>query len=178
MAEKRLFAAVEIPEKQKKELFEKYSKLLNAENFKIVRPESLHLTLLFLGNVSIEKIPGLEEKLSRISAKKFRLKIQGCGFFGKNILWLGIAEGKKELEGLAGKASNAAGFFGENFQAHLTIARNKAASSLEFAKAVRELQEAGLSAEFSANSFSLFESRLSEKGPKHSLLRSFALSEN
>lgn len=176
MQEKRLFAAVEIPEKQRKELFKKYSKILDSEKFKLVKPESLHLTLMFFGNVSVEKIPMLEEKLSRVSAGKFKLKIEDAGFFGKNVLWIGVSEGMQELEELAGQARKAVGFFGEEFQAHLTIARNRNASSLEFAQAFRRIQEAKLSAGFSVDSFKLLESKLLPQGPRHSVLKSFALS--
>lgn len=174
--EKRLFVAVEIPEKQKKELFEKYSLLLDTENFKIVKPESMHLTLMFLGNIKEEEISKLEERLSKVSAKKFKLKIEGAGFFGKNILWLGISKGKQELEGLSAKARREIGFFGEEFAPHLTIARNKTASSAEFAQAFRKIQDTKITAEFFVDGFKLLESTLSSKGPKHSVLKEFALS--
>ena len=174
--EKRLFVAVEIPEKQKQELFDKYSRILDSEKFRIVKPESMHLTLMFLGNIAEEKIAGLEENLSKVSAKKFMLKIEGAGFFGKNVLWLGISKGKQEIEGLAANARSAIGFFGEEFKPHLTIARNKSASSAEFAQAFRKIQDAKITAEFFVDGFKLLESRLLPQGPRHSVLKEFALS--
>lgn len=174
--EKRLFVAVEIPERQRKELFEKYSKILDSEKFNIVKPKNLHLTLMFLGNIKEEEIPRLEEKFSKVSAKKFRLKIEGAGFFGKNIQWLGISKGKREIEKLAANARSEIGFFGEEFKPHLTIARNKNASSSEFAQAVKKIQESKLSVEFSVDSFKLLESVLLPQGPKHSALKEFRLS--
>ena len=99
MGIKRLFVAVSLPSSLKEALFQKYCKLLGSESFKLVEKQNLHLTLKFLGNFPEEKIPELCKALEKVSAvKKFSAGLSGFGSFGKNILWIGVSKGSKEMQ--------------------------------------------------------------------------------
>jgi len=177
MSVKRLFVAVNLPSSLKEALFQKYCGLLSAESFKLVEKENLHLTLKFLGNLPVEKIPELCRTLSAISSeKKLTASLEGFGSFGKNILWIGISKGSEEMQGLSNKINNSLGTEFEEFSPHLTIARNKHASNLEFHKVLEALQKIKVSESFEVKSVDLMESALGEKGPKYSVIRSFELS--
>lgn len=177
MSVKRLFVAVNLPQELKEVLFKKYCKILDSESFKLVEKENLHLTLKFLGNLPSEKIPELCKALEKVcSEKKFSAGLDGFGSFGKNILWIRVSKGSKELQALSNKVNNCFGTELEEFSPHLTIARNKQASSAEFRKALEALKQIIISESFEVKSIDLMESVLEQKGPKYSVIRSFRLS--
>ena len=99
-----------------------------------VRPEGIHLTLKFLGNVSNDAIPTIESGMQRVveGICPFTVRVQGAGCFPSTrrprVLWLGL---QGELEPLLTAQSRledsleALGVERENrrFQPHLTLGR-------------------------------------------------------
>jgi 2'-5' RNA ligase len=71
-----------------------------------VKPEAMHLTLKFLGNISDEEAGAITALLERIAAgrRPFPLKLKGTGTFppggraNARILWAGIAETPELME--------------------------------------------------------------------------------
>ena len=132
----RSFIAVELPEEVKSGLREIQNELKSAGHqfIKWVAPESVHLTLKFLGNISPQKvaeITGVIEKASR-GFSSFHLKIGGLGAFPNlnrpRVLWLGISGDVDKLATLQGHVDAglvALGFAKETrpFAPHLTLAR-------------------------------------------------------
>lgn len=98
------------------------------------RPGNWHLTLKFLGEVSTEKLPLLDEFMKNLDFKKFNLKGSGVGFFGSKgeyrVVWLGLKEDTDKMAALASKIDKGLevlGFEREKrpFKGHLTLARIK-----------------------------------------------------
>ncbi len=101
---------------------------------KWVRPENLHITLKFLGNIKNVQIPLIEACLKQIMAGQAPIKttVTGIGFFPSRekarVLWVGFDDADRLLASLAGnidKTLNGLGFPMENkeFLAHATLAR-------------------------------------------------------
>jgi 2'-5' RNA ligase len=73
------------------------------KNLRAVRPETVHLTLKFLGNVPSEQISGLLEALRPVAGAHtpFALNLSGAGLFPSakkaRVLWLGIGGDMRAL---------------------------------------------------------------------------------
>ncbi|MBU1930371.1 RNA 2',3'-cyclic phosphodiesterase [Candidatus Micrarchaeota archaeon] len=98
---KRLFIAVLIPAVIQKKIQETIFPIVVPfkEELKIVARENLHFTVRFLGGWPEEKIPELVETLKPLSREKvFEIQLEKAGFFKNRVLWLGIQQGKIELQ--------------------------------------------------------------------------------
>src|SRR3979409_1993077 len=102
-----------------------------------VRPESLHITLKFIGEQSPEQVDAVAERLRRIEASGFEIGIGGYGFFptakAPRVFWIGIHTGPQlaELAGSIDMATAELGIprEGRPFSPHLTLARAGAGRS-------------------------------------------------
>src|SRR4030088_1134622 len=60
-----------------------------------VRPESLHVTLKFIGNKSAEQVEEINQALTRIPAGVTEISFRGYGFFptarAARVFWVGVA---------------------------------------------------------------------------------------
>lgn len=149
------------------------------------RPESIHLTLKFLGEID----PGRVEEISRVlegaakSHPRFIVSAGGVGGFptlkAPRVVWVGI-DGGPELKGLQTDIDGRLGDIGferdgREFTPHLTLCRIK---SMADSRALGGLAS-GLKAEkmldFEAGSFILFESRLNPRGAVYTALKTFTL---
>lgn len=134
----RLFVACELPD-EAREALAAVQRLLQergADGVRWVRPEGIHLTLKFLGEVPARRLEAIERVLSRAVREPFRFSVQlgKLGSFGGStglrVVWVSL-EG--EVEGLARLAARVdaalepLGFPRERrpFAAHLTLARVK-----------------------------------------------------
>uniref|UniRef100_E6QHE9 2',5' RNA ligase n=1 Tax=mine drainage metagenome TaxID=410659 RepID=E6QHE9_9ZZZZ len=115
------------PDESVRAHLEEVAKLLHREcGGKKTRGESIHLTLVFLGEV--EKIDPLLEIASKLSANAFEIKVNRTGYWKHNrIAWAGMAE-CPELAVLVASlqaALSSAGFeFDErNHFPHVTLVR-------------------------------------------------------
>ncbi|MCE5333850.1 MAG: RNA 2',3'-cyclic phosphodiesterase, partial [Desulfobacteraceae bacterium] len=99
-----------------------------------VRPESIHLTLKFLGNVAVELTEEMKPVLRRIGeeAIAFRIEPAGCGAFPNvkqpRVVWVGLGGVNKHLAALQKAVESAMipfGFAPEDrpFRPHLTLGR-------------------------------------------------------
>jgi 2'-5' RNA ligase len=78
----RLFVAVDIDDA----IRERISRFLEgvrgfAEEARWVRPESLHVTLKFIGEKSEEEVENIKRTMETIEADAFEMSIRGYGFF-------------------------------------------------------------------------------------------------
>ncbi len=126
----RLFIALSIPESVQLRLSSLYGGVPNA---RWVKPENLHLTLRFIGEVENGAADDLDAALSGIVAPVFDLCISGVGHFGKadaaRTLWAGI-ETNDALNQLQAKVESAVVRAGlpaaqRRFLPHITLARPK-----------------------------------------------------
>ncbi len=132
----RLFVACELPESAKDGLARVQSDLReqHAERLRWVRPEGIHLTLKFLGDVSPSRAKRVTDALAAAITERFTLNLRfdRVGSFGGRmrlrVVWVGLAGDVEELASLAEtveKALGPLGFPRENrpFAPHLTLAR-------------------------------------------------------
>ncbi len=149
-----------------------------------VRPEALHLTLRFFGEVPVEGVESLGAALAEALAglPAFALALRGCGVFPERgrprILWVGLASPPKalfELQSRAEACARALGFAPEKrrFEPHLTVARfrERERDPGSLLQAFRD-RDFGVSAVTEAI---LFESELSSSGARYRRLRVFPL---
>ena len=96
-----------------------------------VRPESLHITLKFIGEQKPEQAEAITRKLQAVKSGPFEISISGYGFFptvrAPRVFWIGIQAGP-ELVKLARDIDAAMAEFGipreeRAFSPHLTLAR-------------------------------------------------------
>ena len=108
-----------------------------ASEVRWVRPESLHITLKFIGEQSPEQVDAVAERLRRIEASGFEIGIGGYGFFptakAPRVFWIGIHAGP-HLAGLAETIDRAVAELGipvedHAYSPHLTLARGGRKSS-------------------------------------------------
>ncbi|MHB8875085.1 MAG: RNA 2',3'-cyclic phosphodiesterase [Myxococcaceae bacterium] len=133
----RTFIAIELEERLKARLEEALGRVRKlAPEARWVRPDSLHLTLAFLGEVADAAVPQLEAALARVAARHppLSLEARGSGTFGPldcpKVLWVGLSG---DLSALAALQKDVAGELSalghppdfERFEAHVTLARSK-----------------------------------------------------
>lgn len=139
----RSFIAVAIPEDIRNRIAEFQEGLKAAgADIRWVRPESLHVTLKFLGQVeegSLDPVFGvMRETLGDL--RRFHIGIRGTGMFPNarrpRILWVGVKAGGDVLADTASRLDHALsnlGFDREKrpFSAHLTIGRVRSPKNLK-----------------------------------------------
>jgi RNA 2',3'-cyclic 3'-phosphodiesterase len=161
-----------------------------------VRPESLHVTLKFIGERSGDESERIKRALETIAADRFEMNLRGYGFFpgarAPRVFWVGI-EADRELTSLAATVDENMARLDipkeeHAFSPHLTLARGVGGSgSPRWRKkdgpnrSFQRLQEklAALPApEFgtmTAREFFLYQSQLSPGGSKYTKLAGFGL---
>lgn len=129
----RAFVALDLPAAQRAELAAHLAECARrATGHRWVEPESLHLTLRFLGHLDPEALARVRAELAGVRGAPFRLALGQPGGFGPRaaprVVWIGVEEGVEECARLAAAvetACRAAGLDPEErpFRAHVTLAR-------------------------------------------------------
>jgi RNA 2',3'-cyclic 3'-phosphodiesterase len=132
----RLFVAIELPDQTRRALVAVIQDLQRdlQGSFRWSAPDSLHLTLKFLGDVERARVPALTKALweAAASASSHRLSLDGTGTFpgrgSPRVLWVGVGgevDALLALQGVVERALVAAGEAPEDrrFSPHLTLAR-------------------------------------------------------
>jgi len=137
MAGIRTFIAVNITPEIIEKMAMVQTALRNAETaVQWARPDGLHLTLQFLGEVSEAHVPLIGQQLAKVirTTKPFPITIAGVGAFPTmhhpRIVWAGVTEGAQALRALATKVEHAMrtlDFSPEEhpFTPHVTLGRVK-----------------------------------------------------
>lgn len=149
-------------------------------DLKLVKPQNIHITMRFLGNISPPMVDLIHEEMKKISFASFDVEIKGLGVFPKlkyaRVIWAGIRKGADELTNVFNQLEpllRGLGFKPDSkgFSAHLTIARVKTGRNK--AELIRRIQELA-DYEFGivrAECLRLKKSVLTPKGPIYSTLR-------
>ena len=131
----RLFVAIRVPAEVQRALAAEQRRQEDAgARLRWVRPESIHLTLVFLGNVAEERVPAIERAVQATAAEvaPFDLAVRGLGCFPPHgrprVLWAGLEGGLDALHALQqgiDRRLRRAGFTLEEraFRPHLTLGR-------------------------------------------------------
>jgi len=188
----RLFVALEIPSKVRQELASLIGDLRrttgqsSANRPKWVRPENLHLTLKFIGEVADEKVAAICSALVSVTqGKPMELEFRDIGFFPTErrprVLWAGI-EGSPRLQVLAADVESALERVGipreqRAFQPHLTLARFDP-PGLDIKLGAAIAQNAGrIFGSLRAHEFHLIESQLKSTGAEYTTVKTFPFAE-
>ncbi len=105
-------------------------------SLKWVRPDQLHLTVKFLGEMDDSRVAEIGEALTAIATNRapFAVRLKSVGCFGPRgsvrIIWVGVKDATGALQRLAADCDAAMASLGfpreeRPFSAHLTLARNK-----------------------------------------------------
>jgi 2'-5' RNA ligase len=179
----RLFLALEIATAMREALANIAANLKSeATGARWSKPESLHVTLKFLGQSDLQKVAQIGAALAKItSAQPVSLQFRGVGFFPDEtrprVMWCGI-EATPNLFDLATSIENSLASFGfepraSAFTPHLTVARLNSAHNLEkLVRAAAPLKsyDFGTARE---SEFHLFESVLKPSGSEYKKLITF-----
>ena len=161
-----------------------------------VSPESLHVTLKFIGEQKPERVAAITERLQLVKGKSAEIRFAGYGFFptakAPRVFWIGIQAGP-ELPELASSVDSALAELQipreeRPFSPHLTLARGGGGSgspkwrkgdgpNSTFAELQKRLAAMG-EIDFgtmTAREFFLYQSQLSPGGSKYSKLHGFPL---
>ena len=161
-----------------------------------VRPESLHITLKFIGEQPAERVEAITARLQRVDCSAFEIRSAGYGFFptakAPRVFWIGINGGSQlaELAGAIDAATAELGIPREDraYSPHLTLARGGGRSgspkwregdgpNATFALLEKRLAAMG-ELDFGtmmAREFILYQSQLSPRGSKYTRLHRFPL---
>lgn len=151
------------------------------------RPENIHLTLKFFGNVAQDQVQGISAAAARATDGHlpFQIGLGGAGVFPKpsqaRVLWIGVNDlsGKlKDLQQRLDSECEIEGFSREDraFRPHLTIARVRRPSG------ARRLAEAHLRTDFSfvevaLTELTVFRSELSSHGSRYTAISHHLMSD-
>jgi len=161
-----------------------------------IKPESLHVTLKFIGEQPEDSVERIKQALTTITGSAIPIAFRGYGFFptskSARVFWMGIEAGP-ELAALAGAVDQKMAALGipkeeRAFSPHLTLARaaggsgsprwrkedgpNRGFHRLQEKLAVLPSPEFG---EMTAREFFLYQSKLSPKGSTYTKLERFGL---
>ena len=173
----RAFLAVELPDPIRDGIAALTDRLRPAGlPAKWVRPQNLHLTLRFLGEVSDEQARKLTGLLEAQCTKEepFQLSASGLGAFPNlrkpSILWVGVHPLEGPLARIQQMAEEAAGAIGlpaekKAFHPHVTIARIRNPRPIREPLLLFSAEAETLVGAFSVPSMALFSSELTPHGP-------------
>jgi RNA 2',3'-cyclic 3'-phosphodiesterase len=163
-----------------------------------VRPESLHVTLKFIGEQKPEQVEAIAERLRRVEGNAFEIRFAGYGYFptakAARVFWIGIQAGP-QLADLAANIDVAVAELGipredRPYSPHMTLARGGAGkrsgsskqqkndrSNTTFATLDKRLAAMGELdfGSMTAKEFIFYQSQLSPGGSKYTKLQRFPL---
>lgn len=179
----RAFLAIDVPTEIRDRLAATQDQLRESSSAaRWVAPESIHLTLKFMGEMRDQRRNDVDAAMAGLAWKPFSVAVRGLGFFpgpgSPRVLWAGLES--STMAGLASEIDSRlerAGFEKEEraFRAHLTLARTKN-SRLErsLVKAAEPFQQTEFGT-FVANRFYLYQSTLKPGGSVYTKLKEFPL---
>ena len=149
-----------------------------------VTPDRMHLTVRFIGAADDEKLAALRRVLEApFETTGFTLSVHGTGTFPPKgpprVVWAGLQDGRDRLRALEREMTARLSTIGippedRPYNPHLTLARVREPAGLRAAVLLDGLQ-AHAFGESPIDAITLFESRLSPKGPTYVALSRTAL---
>ncbi len=133
--EVRSFLAFELP-LEIKEIVTRVSNALKKTlpDFKWVKVDNIHLTVIFMGNISVDRLHEMAEKISEVCRTHgpFTMAVRGAGVFFRRrrptVLWIGLNGDMKEMGHFKNVLQKTLLPFGvheekRDFKPHLTLGR-------------------------------------------------------
>jgi 2'-5' RNA ligase len=181
----RTFIAIELPEEVRSAIGALSTRLRAADaRATWVRPENVHLTLRFLGDLDGERIGTISGILAGAykGMTPFTLCVRGTGVFPNprrpSVVWAGVETlegGLAQAQLAAESAARAIGLPPEEkrFHPHLTLARIRDGRAAGPLIEALEREQGFDGGEFTVRSVSLFSSRLTPHGSIYSRVQEF-----
>jgi 2'-5' RNA ligase len=146
----RIFIALELPQDVQQAIrhFQAdLKRVIPRRAARWTRPEGIHLTLKFLGDVPVQHMEEISDALRQAAQghQALRLRVEGAGCFPNlerpRVLWLGVAgdlDALRSLQAGVEKCTSPLGFPPEerSFSPHLTLARTTQGASHAEASAI------------------------------------------
>ena len=151
-------------------------------DLKLVEPQNIHVTIRFLGDISLGIVDKVYEAMKNIEFTPFSIELRGLGVFPSlnyaRVVWAGMTDGVEQLKSIFTQLEpkiRALGFSADayGFSPHLTIARVRSGVNKQ---RLAELVTKKADYEFGlikSDCLRLKRSELSPKGPTYSTLREF-----
>jgi len=141
----RLFIAIDLPQHVKVVLLETIAQMgrhLPDRAVRWVKPEQMHLTLRFLGDTAVSRLPPLQEQLTQLARQytAFRLCLNDVGAFPNRkkprVVWVGLDGGLTVLQKFQAELENGVVQLGWSrekrpFSPHVTLGRVKDARNVQ-----------------------------------------------
>jgi len=184
----RVFVAAELPAAVRDNLAAA-QRVLRALSLDVrwVRPEGIHLTLVFLGEVLAARLQGIAAALGALrtaTAAPIRLEARGLGCFPERgrprVIWAGLAGelgalGRLQASVLAAVRETGAAIEERDWHPHLTLGRIQGGRG-DAARVAIARQAATSFGAFEVRAVHLFESELLPGGARYRSLHAFPLS--
>jgi RNA 2',3'-cyclic 3'-phosphodiesterase len=186
----RIFIALDIPAAIRARMVEFMERARPyAADARWARPEGLHVTLKFVGEVKEDKLERIKSALATVKAAPFPVTFAEAGFFPNSkaprVFWLGVAAGEAlaQVAAAVDRATHSAGVAKEEraFSPHLTLARaGSAPGARHQLKPLASFVATAPVPQFgtmTAEEFWLYQSQPQRGGSKYMKLQRFALAD-
>jgi len=179
----RVFVAIDLPDAVRRELKELQRKLRPlTSSSRWVAPESIHITLKFLGEVPEKQIEQIDEALTGLTWKPLTISVHGVGFFpgvrSPRVFWAGMdAPTMQDLTEELDARMERLDFDREKraFRPHITLARARATRiDTALVTVASEYSERDVGS-FTADRIFLFQSTLKQSGAIYSKVKEYSL---
>ena len=179
----RLFLALDLDEAARAAIAAEQTRIATAigrrSSLKFVKPELMHLTLVFLGYVDEARAPEVIDAAGApIDHAAFEAVFDGIGMFpprgGPRVLWIGVPAGAREMIAVQQQVASRMEALDleleqRAFHPHLTLARWRDSRAGDRA-AVLRLPPARVDARVCVDHVTLYQSRLAPSGPTYTPL--------
>ena len=177
----RCFVAVELPSHMREEIGRLQSRIAT-DGLRLVKPELVHVTIKFLGDVPQGNVGPVTEALGRVTFAPFPVRVLGMGAFpgrAVRVVWLGLAGNFQELYLNVEQALKPLGFAPEarGFSPHVTlgrVARPNEEMNRRLGDRIADFSSSDLGS-FTVDRFYLKKSTLTPGGPIYEDLAGFPL---
>ena len=183
----RTFIAIELPEQVRTYLADCQQRLRRSGgDVRWVRPDIIHLTLVFLGEVPTDSLADLEKSVREAAAGFVALTIRagGAGRFPPRglprVIWIGLEEAAGRLLALQKALADATAAFAEKvedraYQAHLTLGRVRGPKGARDLEDILDSMGGQTGPTFEAREVTIFKSTLGPQGPTYTALARIGL---
>ncbi len=184
----RTFLAFELPDDIKDRVIKVLKDAKKTlSDIRWVKVGNIHLTVVFMGNIKEEDLPGIKKNISHVCSRygAFHLSLSGAGVFPNkhkpNVLWLGLDGDTQRLSFFKSDLEKKFATYGiqqekRRFKSHLTLGRfrKKIKVDLLLDQFLNEYNDFGKDiCEFSR--LTLFKSDLTPSGAQYTRLESWPL---